>query len=98
MMFEMPVRYLANTSAPSVPISATINWHHMECTAKLENLSPETFGSRSTCRNYTDYTGNLTQDRNKMSAVPSGKSGEKILLESFVWASSPREAEVLGIV
>lgn len=98
MMFEMPPRYRANTSAPSVPISATINWHHMECTARLENLSPETFRSRSKCRNYADYTRNPTQDRNQMSAVPSVMSGEKIFLKSFVWASSPREAEVLGSV
>lgn len=34
-----------------------------------------------------------------MSAVLSVKSGEKIeILESFVWVSSPREAEVLGSV
>lgn len=98
MMLEMPVRYLDNTSAPSVPIFATINWHHMEHTARLENLSPETFRSRSKCKNYTDYTGNLTHDRNQMSAVPSAKSGEKILLKAFVWAGSPREAEALGSV
>lgn len=96
MIFEMPARYLANTSTPSVPISATINWHCMEHTARLENLSPETFSSRAKCRNYTDYTGNLTQDRNKISAVTSVKSGQKILLKLFAWARSPREAEVLG--
>lgn len=98
-MFAMPVRYRANTSAPSEPTSATTNGHHMECAARMENLSPETFRSTVKCRNYIDYTGNLTQDRNKMSAVLSVKSGEKIeILKSFVWVSSPREAEVLGSV
>lgn len=92
-MFEKPIRYLANTRAPSVPISATINWHHMEdWQISLQRHS------RSKCRNYTDYTGNLTRIRNKMSTVPSVKSGEKIFLKSFARTSSPREAEVLGSV
>lgn len=70
--------------------------HGMRC---KNGKSPETFRSRVKCRNYIDYIGNLTQDRNKMSAVLSVKSGEKIeILESFVWVSSPREAEVLGSV
>lgn len=80
-MFKISVRrHLANPSSLSVSISATITWHHMEQAARLESLSPKTFSSRSKCRNDTDYTRNLTQDRNKMSAVASAKSGEKILL------------------
>lgn len=101
IMFEIPIRrHLANTSSPSVPISATITWHHTEHTARLENLSSGTFSSRSKSRNDTDYTGNLTQDRNECSGI--GQSHERKYssdyLKSHALDSSPTGAELQGSV
>lgn len=71
-MFEIPVRrHLANSSSPSLPVSATITGHHMEHTARLGNPNV----------GMTLITQEIWHRTKKMSAVVPAKTGEKILFK-----------------